>query len=124
MEWNVTCEETEALVPEGQFSAILSEIKDVQSQHGMSARFEFFLTTDDEFEGRKVSGLARKKLSENTKLGRWVAAILGRALNIGEKVNAEDLLNKECMVTIKHNLGSNGQVFANVQEIQPMEVPF
>ena len=124
MEWNVTCEETEALVPEGQFSAILSEIKDVQSQHGMSARFEFFLTTDDEFEGRKVSGLARKKLCDHTKLGRWVAAILGRALNIGEKVNADDLLNKECMVTIKHNAGSNGQVFANVHEIHRMEVPF
>jgi hypothetical protein len=85
--------------------------------HGPMVRIEFTLATDDEWDGRRVSGLASKKLTEATKLGRWVAAFLGRMPGIGEEVTAEDLLHMRCRVVVKHKTSSDGKTFANVAHV-------
>ena len=102
MTWKATVEEEVPVVPEGQYNAMPTDIQDMDGPHGAMVRVDFTLTTDDEYDGLQVSGLASKKLSENTKLGHWVAAILGRIPEVGEEILADGLLHRDCRVAIEH----------------------
>ena len=117
MTWTATTEEAATTVAEGEFDGEVTGVQDMDGQHGTMVRIEFTLATDDEWDGRRVIGLASKKLSENTKLGRWVAAIRGHMPSVGEEVTPEDLLRKHCRVVIKHKTSPDGKVFANVVEV-------
>jgi len=117
MTWTATVEEATGPVPEGEYNATVTHIQDAEGPHGPTVRIDFTLTTDNEHDGRQVSGLASKKFSENTKLGIWVAAILGRVPEVGKEITANDLLHKDCRVVVKHRTNGEGQVFANVVEV-------
>ena len=124
MGWKANVEEAAAVAAEGEYDAEVSGVRDQDGQHGPMVRIEFTLSTDEEFDGHKVSGLASKRLSEGTKLGRWVAAILGRMPAIGEEVTIEDLLHKHCRVVVGHKTSSDGKTFANVLDVISSAVPF
>ena len=120
MTWNAKMKEADAIVAEGEHRATLTNIRDVDGQHGATVRMDFILSADDEWDGREISGIASKRLSENTKLGRWVSAILGRIPEIGEEVTAETLIHKDCRVVVKHKTNADGKTFANVVEVLPV----
>ena len=120
MALNATVEEAATTVAEGKFDAEVIDVQELNGQHGPMVRMEFKLTTDDEWDGHCVSGLASMKLSAATKLGRWVEAILGHMPSVGEEVTAEHLLKKHCRVEIKHKTSPEGKVFANVVEVLPV----
>jgi len=117
MAWNGVFEEPTNVPSEGKSRAVVTGIRDMDAPYGPVVRIDFKLPTDDEAEGGQVSGLANKRLSENTKLGRWVAAILGHTPKVGEGVTAAQLIGKECYVVIKHKTNPDGKVFANVTEV-------
>ena len=120
MTWKATVEEPVTAVAEGTFDAEVTGVQDMDGQHGPMVRIEFKLATDDEGDDRRVTGLASKKLSENTKLGRWVAAILGRTPQVGEEITVDDLHHKHCRVVVKHKTNTDGKTFANVVEVLPV----
>lgn len=124
MGWKVTVEEPAAVVAEGEYDAEVSGVRDQEGQHGPMVRVEFTVSTDDEFDGHKVSGLASLKLSEGTKLGRWVAAILGHMPAVGEEITVEDLIRKRCRIVVGHKTNSDGKTFANVLDVLSSGVPF
>lgn len=119
MPWKATVEEAAAAIAEGEYEAEVTGIQDMDGQHGPMVRIEFTLSTGDESDERRATGLASKKLSENTKLGRWAAAILGRTPQVGEEILAEALLHKECRVVVKHKTNADGTIFANVVQVLP-----
>jgi len=114
-----TVEEAATAIAEGEFDAEVTGVRDMEGQHSPMVRVEFTLSTDDEWDERRVSGLASKKLSEDTKLGRWVAAILSHMPSVGKEITVEDLLHKHCRGVIKHKTRSDGKVFADVVEVLP-----
>ena len=79
---------------------------------------EFTMFTDNKGDQRPVSAIASNELSEDTKLGRWVAAILGHMPSVGEEVTVEDVLHKHCRVVVGHKSNSTGKIFANVVDVQ------
>ena len=79
------------------------------------------MVSDDEVDNRQVSGIAGFRPSPNTKLGRWIAAIIGRAPEVGETVDTDDLIQRDCRVVVKHKASADGQVFANVTQVLSME---
>lgn len=85
MAWNGVFEEPTTVPSEGKSRAVVTGIRDMDAPHGPVVRIDFKLSSDDEAENGQVSGLANKRLSENTKLGRFVAAILGRTPNVGDQ---------------------------------------
>jgi hypothetical protein len=119
MTWKATVEEPVTAVAEGTFDAEVTGIQDMEGQHGPMVRIEFKLATDDEWDERRITGLASKKLSENTKLGRWTAAILNRPLQVGEQITIDHILHKHCRVIVKHKTNTDGKTFANVAEVLP-----
>ena len=121
MTWNAVMEEPIVAVPEGEYDATPIEVRLTEGPHGEMVKIDFMLSGDDEHDGRQVSGVASRKLSENTKLGRWVCVLLGRVPEVGEEVTAQDLLHKDCRVVIKHKTNGEGQLFANVVQVLPVE---
>lgn len=119
MTWNAVVEEPIAVVPEGAYDATPVDVRLIDGPHGEMVKIDFMLSGDEDCEGRQVSGVASRRLSENTKLGRWIAAILGRVPEVGEDVKAQDLLHKECRVVVKHKTSPDGKTFANVADVQP-----
>ena len=117
MAWNGMFEEPTTVPSEGKSRAVVTGIRDMDAPHGPVVRIDFKLPSDDEAEGGQVSGLANKRLSETTKLGRWVAALLGGMPNVGEGVTAAQLIGKECYVVIKHKTNVDGKLFANVTDV-------
>lgn len=120
MTWTATAEEAATAVPEGEFNGEVTGVQDMDGQHGPMVRIEVTLATDDEWDERRVSGLASKKLSEATKLGRWVTAILGHMPRVGEEITIDDLLHKHCRIVIKHKTSPDDKTFANVVEVLPV----
>lgn len=119
MRWKAPVEEVSVLTPEGEYTGKPVNIYDKTGPNGVIVHIDFKLSTEDECDECVVSGIASKKLTENMKLGRWVAAILGCMPEVGEEVIADDLLRKECHVVIKHKTNAKGKVFANVVQVLP-----
>lgn len=119
MAWKATVEEPITVVLEGEYDAVPFDVRLVAGPHGEMVKIDFMLAGDHEYDGRQVSGVANKRLSENTKLGRWVSAIIGRVPVVGEEIMAEALLHKECRVIVKHKTNSDGTIFANVVQVLP-----
>jgi hypothetical protein len=124
MGWKATVEEAAAVAAEGEYDAEVLTVRDMDGQHGPMVRIEFALSTDEEWDGHRVSGIASKRLSETTRLGRWLTAILGRTPAVGEEITVEDLLHKRCRVVVKHKTSPDGKTFANVVEVLSSNVPF
>ena len=121
MAWQTTTQAAPQPVPEGEYIAFVADINEVEGPHGSMVRIDFTLTTHDDSDERQVSGLASNKLHENSKLGQWIAAILGRMPSVGEEVTAADLVHKECRVIVEHKENANGQVFGNVVQVLPTD---
>ena len=117
MTWKAMMEEPVVAVPEDEYDATPVDVRLVEGPHGEMVKIDFMLSGDDDCDGRQVSGVASRRLSENTKLGRWICAILGRVPEVGEKVKSDDLLHRDCRVIVKHRTNGEGQVFANVVEV-------
>ena len=124
MLWKATVEEAAAVIAEGEYDAEVTAIQDMEGQHGPMVRIEFTLSTDDESDERRVTGLASKKLSENTKLGRWAAAIFGHMPAVGKEITIDDLLHKPCRIVVGHKTSSDGKIFANVVGVLSSDTPF
>ena len=113
--------EKSALPPEGKYRAKVVDIDAMDGKHGPMVRLHFAF--NHEGDHHEVTGLASKKLTEKSKLGRWVTTLIGRTLEVGETTTASDLLNKVCQVEIEHKTGDEGRVYANLTDVQA-DIPF
>ena len=124
MTWKVTTEEVAPPVPDGEYNALVTEVKDMEGPHGTMVRIDFMLMTGDVWDGRQVSGIASKKLSANTKLGGWIAALLCTMPKVGQEITAADILHKECKIVVKQKINEdNKMVFANVVQVLSVNGP-
>lgn len=107
------------LVDEDEFDAEVVAVREVKGPHDQMVCIEFSLGSFDGEEIR-VGGLARKNLSDLSKLGGWVEAILGRMPDVGEEVCVRDLLNRRCRIVVKHKKTLDGlTTFADVVRVHP-----
>ncbi|MCX5758046.1 MAG: hypothetical protein NTU83_05995 [Candidatus Hydrogenedentes bacterium] len=123
MAWKATVEES-ITAPEGEYEAEVISVEDKDGQYGPTVRIEFKISAElggDEF---RVAGFAHKKLHEKSKLGRWITAILGHMPEVGEEITIDQLLHKNCRVTVKHKTTTDGKTFANVTDVLPPTIPF
>jgi hypothetical protein len=115
-------EEATEITPEGEYTSKPINMYEKTGPHGAMIHIDFRLLPEDEYDGCVVSGIASKKLTENTKLGRWIGAILGRLPEPGETITEDALLHKECRVIVKHKKNAEGRTFANVVQVLPATV--
>ena len=117
MPWTITTEEVAPSVPDGKYGASPVAIQDMEGPHGPMVRIDFQINSNDVWDGRRVSGVASKKLSANTKLGGWIAAILGGMPRVGREVSEEELMRRDCVVVVRQEMNGKNRIFSNVIEI-------
>ena len=122
MRCNAVVEEPRPPVPESGYEGAPVRIREIDCCYGARVLIDFALSGEGELDGHVVSGIADKELNEDTKLGRWVAAISGRMPEEGEEVIADDLLHRECRLLIRHGTHALGQVFATVVDVRPSTI--
>ena len=115
-------EETTEITPEGEYMSKPINMYEKMGPHGAMIHIDVRLLPEDDYDGCVVSGIASKKLTENTKLGRWVTAILGHMPKVGQEITGADLQGKECHIIIKHKKHAEGRTFANVVQVLPAAV--
>ncbi len=118
MSWTITTEEVAPPVPDGDYTAIPVALQDLEGPHGTMVKIDFQIKSDDVWNGRRVSGVASKKLSANTKLGSWVTAILGGMPQVGQEISDDDVLHKDCIVVVRQEMNGKDRVFSNVSEVK------
>lgn len=121
MTWKITTEEVAPALPDGEYAAMPVAIEEMKGRHGPMVKIDFQINSEGPWDGRRVSGIASKKLSANTKLGGWVAAILGGMPRVGREITADELLHKDCIVVVRQEQNSGQRVFSNVIEIYTAE---
>lgn len=115
-------EELRPVIPEGEYEGMLVDIRELDCCYGARLLLDFALSGGGELDGHMVSGVADAELHEDTKLGHWVAAILGRVPEVGEEVTADDLLHRQCRLVLRHRTHGFGQVLAGIFHILPATV--
>lgn len=108
-----------ALVPDGMYSAVLSNVTMFENVYGQRVGFEFTLTGAG-VEGSKVMRSTSPTLSAKGKLAEVLSGLLGRDLTAAELasgVDASKLIGCECEVLVLQSKGKNGAMFSNVERI-------
>ena len=110
-------------VEAGLYPGAVADVQAVDGQFGPQWRFEFSL---DEYPDERPWAWASAKLGTKTKLYGWVGVLLGRALEIGERVTPSDLLGKRCQILIVERSDADGQtrrVVDNILKIKATAPP-
>lgn len=107
-----------ALVEEGLYKAMLTDIVDVDTQFGQSWRWIFDLI--DYEEETLVSGITSQKMTTRSKAYEWASVLLGREPEPGEEISFEDLIGKQAMVTVKNRTMRDGREISNVVALAKM----
>jgi len=121
MSWKATVQDPSVLIEECIYNASPIRITETMGKFGTITRIDFKISTFDEYDGREVHGLCSTILSEKSKLGKWIKAIIGKIPAVGNDVTEEDILNHNCGVVVKRSINDNDFVFANVTDVLSAE---
>ena len=120
MTLNLTVQEVPKTVPVGQYDGYVTKIDQIDGEFGEILKLTFVILTEDEFNEQEINGICSTTLHEKSKLGRWITAITGKPLAVGENITDTNILSKDCRVVVEHT-ERNGMVFANVVNVLPRE---
>lgn len=111
------------LLPEFVYlPARLNAITRKKTTKGDRARFEFILLGKYKDEGRKAWGSVplHSTVSENADLYTFLSMLLGRTVEIGEKIKFGNLIGKEYDIVVENQkVGDN--TYQNVCKMRPKE---
>ncbi len=86
--WIVQAPKQSAQVPIGFYTAAFNGVEEVKLQDGsLKWRFAWEVKTGPE-QGKQASALVDRSINPNTHAGRLIAGLLGRAIIVGENVQA------------------------------------
>ena len=119
MTWQSKVQEQPDIVPEGIYTASPFDVSEAEGKFGPITFIHFSLSTNDENDGQEVKGICSSTLSKKSKLGKWISTIRCKAVSVGEELDEDDILHKECRVVIKHSTNDNDTLFANVTDVLP-----
>lgn len=114
-----TAEAKPAVLKNGTYKAILSNIKQFANTYGQRLGFEFTVS-DGAHQGEKVMRSTAPQLTKQSKLAEVIEGMLGRDLTdkeINDGFDLEKLLNKECHILVIQSKSKTGVVYANVEQV-------
>jgi hypothetical protein len=103
-EWTKTMEKGGfARIPEGVYKAVLADLgkATVTDEDGTRPLVVFkFKISGGEHDGLELHGLASDKLSELSKLYKWLVA-LGVRVNVGERLDIRQAISHKAQIVVK-----------------------
>lgn len=82
-------------------------------------RFLFETTEVVDAEGKPIvlDAISSRKLTPNSKLTRWVNALIGHIPTVGDSINLEEVVGKECLAVVVIKKTDQGGEFARIDDI-------
>jgi len=108
-----------ALLKEGSYKAVLTNIKPFTNTYGQRIGFEFTVL-GGQADGEKVMRSTAPQLTKQSKLAEVIEGMLGRDLTdkeLREGFDLEDLLGKECSILVLQSKSKTGAVYSNVERV-------
>ena len=122
-----TAEPQFKLAPEGTFKATITDVSDWNNPEGQNKLVvEFTFSDPDTLDEIKKKEFINPVISEGDGFrvfGDLVALVNPTPIPEGE-FNEQELLNKECEITIKHTQGKGkheGKTFANLMKVEAVK---
>jgi len=108
-----------ALVRDGTYPAILSDVHTFTNAYGERIGFEFTIS-GGEYQGQKVMRSTAPQLTKLSKLAQVVEGVLGRELSDAELtrgVDLESIIGRPCQILVLQNRGKAGTIYSNVERV-------
>jgi hypothetical protein len=117
-------EATEVTLDPGVYRAKLKTIEEAERSNfdtgePESCRDWMFEVVEEGFEGTSLKGRTSMSFAPRSKAREWVEGLLARKISTGEKLGLEELLGKECDLSIVHKDTDRG-TFANISSVNPV----
>lgn len=114
-------------IPEGLYKAVCTDVQpdrleNAQFGNGDVYRFSFQLTDiyDEHGENPVLDAIANAKLTPKSKLTEWAEALLGKKLEVGDKLDTDALIACECTVQVIVKAGSDGAEWSRIDKVLPI----
>lgn len=117
-------EATEVTLEPGVYRAKLKNIEEAERANFDTGEPEAcrdwtFGVIEEGHEGTTLKGRTSMSFGPKSKAREWVEGLLGRKIEVGEKLGLEDLLGKECDLSVVHKETDRG-TFANINSVNPV----
>jgi len=114
---------TEVMLEPGVYRAKLKTIEEAERSNYDTGEPEAcrdwtFEVVEEGFEGTSLKGRTSMAFGPRSKAREWVEGLLARKI-AGEKLGLDDLLGKECDLSIVHRETDRG-TFANISSVNPV----
>ena len=106
-------------VPAGMYKGRFDRVESREkNEHGESVRFVWIVAEGDHKDGiaTRICGVDRKPTPKNA-LGRILAGLAGRSVEIGEKITADDFIGNEYLLQVADAPGGTG---TRVETVMPI----
>ena len=112
-------EEYEAM-DQGVYRAKLVNLEEDEGEYGAFLKWYFEILEED-YESQTIRGQSSipERFTSATKMWQWAQGLLGRAIQAGENIDFEDLIGRECMITVGHKETDRG-TFARIDAVNPV----
>ena len=96
----------------GRYEAVVTSVEPAEGQFG--EQFMFRITLDD---GQELRAWCSAKLSDKSKLGRWVAVLLG---SVPADLDTDDLIGRPCCLNVSIQVSEkDGSEFNRIDSLAP-----
>jgi hypothetical protein len=118
-------EATDVILEPGVYRAKLKTILETTRQNFDDPTIEepcydwTFTVVEEGFEGTELRGRTSDSFGPRSKAREWVTGLVGRKIEAGDKFELDDLVGKECDLSIVHKETERG-TFANIQSVNPV----
>jgi hypothetical protein len=117
-------EATEVVLEPGVYRAKLQKIEENERPNFDTGEPEpcrdwTFEVVEEGFEGQTLRGRTSMSFGPRSKAREWVSGLLGRKIEQGDRIEEDDLIGKECDLSIVHKETDRG-TFANINSVNPV----
>lgn len=105
------------IIDDGVYDATLLSIEETAATPNSPNKnpwFKWLFQVYDSDEGQEMSAASSMAFGSKTKARKWVEALLGKKLELGEEIETDTLCPKDCQVVVKNNPDSG---FARIEDV-------
>jgi hypothetical protein len=99
--FKATVEEVVPVLPAGVYPAMFAKIAEQSNDNGTFWMLTFVVENGD--LGIEITATTSPRITPKTKMGKWLTALLGHSVEVGEEVNFNDLIGAPVQIVVSIN---------------------
>jgi hypothetical protein len=107
-------EEVVPVLPPGVYPARFAKIAEQTNDNGTFWMLTFVV--EDENNVVEITATTSPRITPKTKMGKWLAVLVGRPVDVGEAINFNDIIDTPCQIVVTINEAG----YSRIENILPM----